>query len=112
MLNSTYNVGAAFRIADAFLLESVYLCDITAQPPHRGIHKTTLGAEETVAWTYAPHTPTLLAQLQALGYIIVAVEQTDTVCPPALYGTKLRGMGYTYCAGLALLQAGWYRLGH
>ena len=81
MLSSTYNVGAAFRIADAFLLESIYLCSITAQPPHRGIHKTTLGAEETVAWTYAPHTPTLLAQLQALGYIIVAVEQTDHSIP-------------------------------
>lgn len=80
-IRSTYNVGAAFRIADAFLLERIYLCGITAQPPHRGIHKTALGAEDAVAWTYAPDTLTLLAQLRTLGYAVAAVEQTAHSIP-------------------------------
>lgn len=80
-IRSTYNVGAAFRIADAFLLARIYLCGITAQPPHRGIHKTALGAEEAVAWTYEPDTLALLAKLRTLGYTIVAVEQTPYSIP-------------------------------
>ena len=80
-IRSTYNVGAAFRIADAFLLERIYLCGITAQPPHRGIHKTALGAEDAVAWTYEPDTLALLAKLRTLGYVVAAVEQTAHSIP-------------------------------
>ncbi|MHB9147457.1 MAG: RNA methyltransferase [Candidatus Amoebophilus sp.] len=80
-LRSMHNIGAAFRIADAFLLEKIYLCGITAQPPHREIHKTALGAEETVIWEYVPDTYTLLQSLKNNGYLIVALEQTDESIP-------------------------------
>ena len=76
-IRSMHNVGAAFRIADAFLLEKLYLCGITAIPPHRAIHKTALGAEEYVAWEYAKDTVTIIKQLKKVGYFIIAVEQTD-----------------------------------
>ena len=51
-VRSMYNVGSVFRTCDAFRVEAVYLCGITAQPPHTEIHKTALGAEESVAWQY------------------------------------------------------------
>lgn len=76
-IRSMHNIGAAFRIADAFLLKKIYLCGITARPPHREIHKTALGAEDTVAWEYIPHTATLLSTLKATGYVVAALEQTD-----------------------------------
>ncbi len=82
-----------FRIADAFLLEKLYLCGITATPPHRDIHKTALGAEEHVAWEKVQNTPTILMQLKGAGYTIGAIEQTDvskalhhfTCCPTKRY---------------------------
>ena len=77
-VRSMHNVGAAFRIADAFLIEKLYLCGITATPPHREIHKTALGAEEHVAWEQAQNTLTIIKHLKTVGYCIVAVEQTDT----------------------------------
>mmetsp|Transcript_34438 Transcript_34438/g.79507 ORF Transcript_34438/g.79507 Transcript_34438/m.79507 type:complete len:176 (-) Transcript_34438:1595-2122(-) len=77
-IRSTHNVGAAFRIADAFLLEKLYLCGITATPPHRGIQKTALGAEEHVFWEYCRDTHAALKYLKKKGYEIIAVEQTDT----------------------------------
>lgn len=77
-IRSMHNVGAAFRIADAFLVERLYLCGITATPPHREIHKTALGAEEHVAWTQAQDTLAVVKHLKTMGYKIVAVEQTDT----------------------------------
>ncbi len=76
-IRSMHNVGAAFRIADAFLIEKIFLCGITAQPPHRDIHKTALGAEQTVAWEHAPDTSSLLKQLKENGYRIIAIEQTN-----------------------------------
>lgn len=75
-VRSRHNVGAAFRIADAFLVKWLYLCGITATPPHRDIHKTALGAEDSVSWQYATHTLDVLAQLKQQGYIIASVEQT------------------------------------
>ena len=72
-----HNVGAIFRIADAFLIEKIYLCGITAIPPHREIHKTALGAEEIVNWEYSKDTMQLLKQLKQKGYTITLVEQTD-----------------------------------
>lgn len=76
-VRSMHNVGAAFRIADAFLIEKLYLCGITATPPHREIHKTALGAEEHVAWEQAQDTLAVVNSLKKMGYVIVAVEQTD-----------------------------------
>jgi tRNA G18 (ribose-2'-O)-methylase SpoU len=80
-LRSMHNIGAAFRIADAFLLEKIYLCGITAQPPHREIHKTALGAEETVAWEHTSNAFTLVQSLKQSDYLIVAVEQTNQSIP-------------------------------
>jgi len=76
-VRSMHNVGAAFRIADAFLVEKLYLCGITATPPHREIHKTALGAEEHVAWEQAQETLTVVRNLKNEGYLMVAAEQTD-----------------------------------
>jgi 23S rRNA (guanosine2251-2'-O)-methyltransferase len=74
-IRSLNNVGSVFRTADAFRAERLYLCGITGQPPHRDITKTALGATESVAWQYAPDVGTLVRQLQAENWQIVAVEQ-------------------------------------
>lgn len=76
-LRSMHNVGAAFRTADAFAIEKIYLCGITAQPPHREIHKTALGATDSVDWTHEQDTVALCKQLQHEGYDVLAVEQAD-----------------------------------
>ncbi|GAB4395172.1 MAG: RNA methyltransferase [Microscillaceae bacterium] len=76
-LRSMHNVGAAFRTGDAFAIEKIYLCGITAQPPHREIHKAALGATESVDWEYHEHTATLLAQLKQEGWRVVAIEQAE-----------------------------------
>jgi 23S rRNA (guanosine2251-2'-O)-methyltransferase len=73
-----YNVGAAFRIADAFLLEKLYLCGITAFPPHREIHKTALGAEQHVSWEHTQDTLSVVKRLKTEDYVIIAIEQTNT----------------------------------
>jgi len=77
-LRSHHNVGACFRTADAFILEKLYLCGITASPPHRDIQKTALGATETVAWEYHADALALVQQLQAEGVEVWAVEQTHS----------------------------------
>ena len=76
-IRSMHNVGSVFRTADAFLLKAIYLCGYTPQPPHRDIHKTALGATETVDWTYYSTGATALAQLRLEGYKIFAVEQVE-----------------------------------
>ena len=76
-LRSMHNIGSAFRTADAFLCEKIVLCGITAQPPHREIHKTALGATESVAWEYSENTIDALETLKSSGYIIAAIEQAD-----------------------------------
>ncbi len=77
-VRSLNNIGSVFRTADAFLCSSVYLCGITAQPPHREIHKTALGAEETVDWKYFSEVENALTELQSDGYTIIAIEQIDS----------------------------------
>jgi tRNA G18 (ribose-2'-O)-methylase SpoU len=72
-----YNVGSIFRTADAFRLEAVYLCGLTATPPHPEIHKTALGAEETVEWRYYQDTLEAVRKLKENKYILYAVEQTE-----------------------------------
>lgn len=74
-VRSMHNVGAIFRTADAFLLEGVWLCGITAKPGASEIHKTALGAEETVDWQYFEDTQTAVRQLQTAGYTVYAIEQ-------------------------------------
>ena len=75
-IRSAYNVGSVLRTADAFLLEAVYITGYTAQPPHKEIKKTALGAEDSVAWKYFENTNLAIHKLQGLGYKIFAVEQT------------------------------------
>jgi len=76
-VRSLHNVGSIFRTSDAFLVEAVYLCGITSTPPHAEIHKTALGAENTVAWKHFEDTHEALAALQAQGYIVYAIEQAE-----------------------------------
>lgn len=76
-VRSAMNVGSAFRTADAFRLEKIYLCGITAQPPHREINKTALGAQDSVEWAYKETIADCISGLKKAGYQIVAVEQAD-----------------------------------
>lgn len=74
-VRSEMNVGSVFRTADAFLIERICLCGITPQPPKPEIHKTALGAEESVSWQYYPTALAAIEQLKADGYKICSVEQ-------------------------------------
>jgi tRNA G18 (ribose-2'-O)-methylase SpoU len=74
-IRSQSNIGSVFRTADAFLVEAIYLCGITAQPPHREIQKTALGATESVSWKYFATTTEAVNDLKNKGYVIIAVEQ-------------------------------------
>jgi len=76
-VRSLNNIGSVFRTADAFLIEAIYLCGISATPPHKEIHKTALGAEDSVHWKYYPDTNTAIDSLKENGYIPIAVEQTE-----------------------------------
>ncbi len=76
-IRSALNVGSVFRTADAFLIEAVYLCGITAAPPNREISKSALGATETVSWNYFETTHEAVIQLKKLGYKVICIEQTD-----------------------------------
>ena len=76
-VRSLQNVGAFFRTGDAFAVERIALCGITATPPNRDIHKTALGAELTVPWTYHKTTEECIARLRAEGYRVYAVEQVE-----------------------------------
>ncbi|MDO6605283.1 RNA methyltransferase [Arenibacter palladensis] len=76
-VRSLNNIGSVFRTADAFLIEKIYLCGITATPPHKEIHKTALGATDSVAWEYRKGTLELLEELRAEGYTSLAVEQAE-----------------------------------
>ena len=74
-IRSAYNVGSVFRTADAFLLEAIYICGYTCQPPHKEIKKTALGAEDTVDWKHFSKTTDAISLLKKNGYKIFAVEQ-------------------------------------
>ncbi|WP_224069740.1 RNA methyltransferase [Arachidicoccus terrestris] len=74
-IRSMHNVGSVFRTADAFLCEQLMLCGYTPQPPHRDIHKTALGATETVIWSYFKDTMEAVAGIRAKGYALYSVEQ-------------------------------------
>jgi 23S rRNA (guanosine2251-2'-O)-methyltransferase len=76
-VRSLHNVGSVFRTSDAFLVEAVYLCGITSTPPHAEIHKTALGAENTVDWKYYEDTHTAADELKTQGYTVYAIEQAE-----------------------------------
>lgn len=74
-VRSQHNIGSVFRTADAFRLEAIHLCGITATPPNREIHKTALGATESVDWKYFSATADSIQDLKEAGYKIIAIEQ-------------------------------------
>ena len=76
-LRSTHNVGSIFRTADAFRVQEIFLCGITATPPHKDIRKTALGATESVQWQYCENTIDAIQNLQSKGVVVLAVEQAE-----------------------------------
>ncbi len=76
-IRSLHNIGSVFRTSDAFRIESIYLCGITAIPPHPEMHKTALGAEYTVDWKYFENTLDAVNMLKTQGYIVYSIEQAE-----------------------------------
>ena len=76
-IRSLNNIGSVFRTSDAFLIEKIYLCGICATPPNKDIHKTALGATESVAWEYVADTPTLVEKLKTENIKVLAIEQVE-----------------------------------
>lgn len=76
-IRSLNNIGSVFRTSDAFLVEKIYLCGITATPPHKDIHKTALGSTDTIDWEYAKNTIELVEKLKAEGVKVISIEQAE-----------------------------------
>lgn len=76
-IRSLHNIGSVFRTSDAFLVEKIYLCGITATPPNKEIHKTALGATDTVAWEYAKDVLEVIEQLKSENVSVFAIEQVE-----------------------------------
>ena len=76
-VRSLHNIGSVFRTSDAFLIEKIYLCGITAVPPNKEIHKTALGATETVAWEYVKDVASVIEKLKAEQTSVFAIEQVE-----------------------------------
>ena len=76
-IRSLNNIGSVFRTSDAFLVEKIYLCGITATPPHKDIHKTALGSTETVDWEYVENTVELVEKLKAENCKVLSIEQAE-----------------------------------
>ncbi|AZJ33069.1 SpoU rRNA Methylase family protein [Tenacibaculum mesophilum] len=103
-IRSLNNVGSVFRTSDAFLIEKIYLCGITATPPNKEIHKTALGATESVDWEYVENTIDLVEKLQAENVKILSIEQAenstmlDTFTPEidqkyaVVFGNEVKGV--------------------
>lgn len=103
-IRSLNNIGSVFRTSDAFLIEKIYLCGITATPPHKDIHKTALGSTETIDWEYVENTLELVEKLKAESIKVISIEQAEnatmlndfTVEPNAKYalifGNEVKGV--------------------
>ena len=76
-IRSLHNIGSVFRTADAFRIECIYLCGITATPPHPEMHRTALGAEFTVDWKYVNNAVETVDNLRSEGYVVYSVEQAE-----------------------------------
>jgi tRNA G18 (ribose-2'-O)-methylase SpoU len=76
-IRSLNNIGSVFRTSDAFLVEKIYLCGITAKPPHKDIHKTALGATDSVAWEYVENTMDIVTTLKNNGVEVISIEQAE-----------------------------------
>jgi 23S rRNA (guanosine2251-2'-O)-methyltransferase len=97
-IRSQNNIGSVFRTADAFRLEAIYLCGITATPPHREIHKTALGATESVNWSYFAETRMALESLRNNGFTLLGIEQISGSQPLNLF-TPEKGKKYALIFG-------------
>jgi len=97
-IRSQHNTGSVFRTADAFRLEGIYLCGITATPPNREIHKAALGATESVDWKYFSSTRQCIEALRASGYVVVGAEQAEHSIPVQEF-EPVPGMRYAIIAG-------------
>ncbi len=95
-IRSMHNVGSVFRTGDAFLIRGLYLCGYTPQPPHRDIHKTALGATETVEWRPFASTADAIRSLKKEGYIVLAIEQTSG-------SMRLNELGGAFAGPVALI---------
>ena len=76
-IRSLNNIGSVFRRSDAFLIEKIYLCGITAKPPHKDIHKTALGSTDSVDWEYIDDTTELVKRLKAEDVTVISIEQAE-----------------------------------
>lgn len=97
-IRSLHNVGSAFRTADAFRLEKIYLTGITGTPPHREIHKTALGATESVAWEYFEDATPLIELLKKGNHQIIVIEQTTDSRPLQEFKPE-KGVSYCFVFG-------------
>lgn len=97
-IRSLNNIGSVFRTCDAFLIEKIYLCGITAQPPHNDIRKTALGSTKSVDWEYAEHTLDVVKSLKDKGVQVCAIEQAESAT--LLHNFKpLTGSAYAFVFG-------------
>ena len=87
-IRSLNNIGSVFRTSDAFLIEKIYLCGITATPPHKDMHKTALGSTDTVDWEYTENTIDLVNKLKADNVTICAIEQAENATMLDAFKTK------------------------
>lgn len=87
-VRSLNNIGSLFRTSDAFRISAIYLCGITAKPPHREIHKTALGATDSVLWEYFEETTDAIHKLKSNGFRVYSVEQAENSIPPE--GIKIK----------------------
>jgi tRNA G18 (ribose-2'-O)-methylase SpoU len=87
-IRSLNNIGSVFRTADAFLVKKIYLCGISAQPPHKDIQKTALGATDSVDWEYAEDTIDVVNKLQQEGVFVASVEQAENAIFLQDFSTK------------------------
>lgn len=97
-IRSLNNIGSVFRTSDAFLIEKIYLCGITAVPPHKEIHKTALGSTESVSWAYAEDTMALVKELQADNIQVIAIEQAENSTSLELFRPQ-EGITYALVLG-------------
>ncbi len=97
-IRSLNNIGSVFRTADAFLIEKIYLCGITATPPHKDIHKTALGATETVTWEYVEDTLQVMEKLKSQDIQVLAIEQAENALMLNTFQPK-KGVKYAVIFG-------------
>jgi tRNA G18 (ribose-2'-O)-methylase SpoU len=95
-IRSMHNVGSVFRTADAFLISGICLCGFTPQPPHRDIHKTALGATDSVDWMYYEQTTDAVEALKKQGYKVYAIEQTEGSIPLNTFEKKQEPIAFVF----------------